>query len=297
MKKYIFTFIPFFLFITSTFAGGGWPQPKRFGYFKLSEWWLISDQHYTDTGGIDPNATNGLFSTSIYAEYGFTNKLTGIIYAPIYSRALFYNTVSSTTSEITIPGEAINSIGDFDVSLKYGLIEGPIALSTTLTLGLPLGNDAGGSQKNLQTGDGEFNQMIRVDIGTGFNVGATSAYASAYSGFNNRTNGFSDEFRFGVEAGINLFNNRITAIARLYGIQSFQNGKTGKENNTSIFANNSEHLTFGPEIAYNINENWGVSAGFGTALSGRLIYAATSYTVGVFYKLKPKQQDGSRYGS
>ena len=75
------------------------------------------------------------------------------------------------------------------------------------------------------------------------------------------------------------------------------NGIEGqRENSTSIFANNSEHLTFGPELAYNISDNWGVSAGFGTALSGKLIYAATSYNVGVFFKLKPSEEDiRSRY--
>jgi len=149
----------------------------------------------------------------------------------------------------------------------------------------------------LQTGDGEFNQLFRLDVGSGFNIGETTGYATAYGGYNNRTNGFSDEFRYGVEAGINLFNNRITAIARLFGVQSLRNGDIGVgENSTSIFANNSEHLTFGPEIAYNINDRWGLSAGFGTALSGQLIYAATSYNVGVFFKLKPKQQKSSRYG-
>ena len=38
-------------------AGGPWPQPKGKGYFKLSEWWIIFDQHYTDQGLIDPNVT------------------------------------------------------------------------------------------------------------------------------------------------------------------------------------------------------------------------------------------------
>ncbi len=294
--KYLSSVIFLLLFVTTAFAGG-WPQPKGHGFFKLSEWWIVSNQHYTDQGRIDPNLTNGIFNTSIYAEYGFTNKLTGIIYAPIYSRSLHYNTVSATTGEVMIPGEAVNSIGDFDVSVKYGLIDGPIVLSTTLTLGLPFGNDGGGSLGILQTGDGEFNQMLRVDAGTGFNIGQTTAYATAYAGYNNRTNGFSDEFRFGIEAGINLFKNRFTAIARLYGVQSLQNGELGiGENSTSIFANNSEHLTFGPEIAYNFNDTWGISAGIGTALSGKLIYAAPSYNVGVFFKLIPNKKKASRYG-
>jgi len=119
--KHTTSVILFLLFtITSSFAGG-WPQPKGHGFFKLSEWWIVSDQHYTDQGRIDPNLTNGIFNTSIYAEYGFTNRLTGIIYAPIFSRSLHYNTVSATTGEVSIAGEAINSIGDFDVSVKYGV--------------------------------------------------------------------------------------------------------------------------------------------------------------------------------
>ena len=286
------------LFFSSTiYAGGPWPQLKNNGYIKISEWWIISNQHYTDQGLIDPNLTNGIFNSSIYAEYGLTNRLTATVYFPFFSRAYFNNTVSGTTGETLIPGEAINSLGDTDISLTYGLLKGPVVVSASLTLGIPLGKDTGGSQGTLQTGDGEFNQMIRLDAGTGFQVGNLSAYASVYGGYNNRTEGFSDEIRFGVEAGVTLFNNRLTAIARLYGIQSLNNGIEGqRENSTSIFANNSEHLTFGPELAYNISDNWGVSAGFGTALSGKLIYAATSYNVGVFFKLTPSaKRNKTRY--
>ena len=98
---------------------------------------------------------------------------------------------------------------------------------------------------------------------------------------------FSDEYRFGVEAGVTLFDNKVIALARLYGVESLQNGTLPSDqiNSTSIFANNSEHLTFSPEIAYNINDRWGVSAGMGKALSGKIIFANTSYTVGVFMKL------------
>ena len=284
LKITVFCFLSFFLGNVAR-AGGPWPQPKNGGYIKISEWWIIANQHYTDAGQIDPNLTNGLFNSSIYAEYGLTDRLTGTLYFPFFSRAYFNNTVSGTTGETLIPGEAINSIGDTDISLKYNLIQGSVPISATLTLGIPLGNDGGGSLGTLQTGDGEFNQMLSLDAGTGFQLGSANAYASISAGYNNRTEGFSDEFRFGLEAGIGLFKNRLTAIARLYGTQSLRNGVEGqRENSTSIFANNSEHLTFGPELAFNITDEWGVSAGFGTALSGALIYAATSYNVGVYYK-------------
>ncbi len=284
----------FFLILIVSFplseisAGGGWPQPKGRGFFKLSQWWLVADQHYTDRGLIDPNLTNGIFISSLYAEYGFTDRLTGVLYFPFLSRSYFNNTISGTTGEVLTPGEAINTIGDTDLSIKYGIFtKGPVVLSATLTLGLPVGEDSGGSDNQLQTGDGEFNQLLQLDAGTGFKVGNLSAYANIYAGYNNRSEGFSDEIRYGVEAGVNLFDDRITAIVRLFGVESTQNGSLDATTSTgtSIFANNAEHFTFAPEIAYNINDRWGVSAGAGFALSGRLIYAAPSYNFGVFFKL------------
>ena len=276
-------------FSINVFAGGGWPQPKGWGYFKLSQWWVISDQHFTDAGVIDPNTTNGLFNTSLYAEYGFTNRLTGIAYVPFFSRAYFNNTVSGTTGEIEIPGEAINSFGDTDLGLKYGLtLNKPVALSATLTFGLPLGNSSGGTAGNLQTGDGEFNQLLQIDAGSGFQVGKIAAYGNVYAGFNNRSKGFSDEFRYGIEGGVTLANNKLTLIGRLYGVKSFKNGDlpADRSNATSVFSNNTEHLSISPEIAYSINDKWGVSATVGGAISGRLIFASPSYSFGVFYKLK-----------
>lgn len=274
--------------LTRLSAGGGWPQPKGHGYFKLYEWWLVANQHYTDQGLIDPNITFGIFNTSIYMEYGITDRLTVIMNAPLFSRTYFNNQVSFTTGDIIMPGEAINTIGDTDLGFQFGLFSGKgWSASATLMLGIPIGEDSGGSTGILQTGDGEFNQFLRLDIGRGFGLGNADAYFNAYAGFNNRTNGFSDEYRFGVEAGLTFLNKKITALARLYAVESLKNGDLPAErsNSTSIFANNSEHLTFSPSIAYNFNEKWGVSASLGKALSGEIIFANTSYSVGVFMKL------------
>ena len=283
--KYILC-LSFCLSLNQAWAGGGWPQKKGRAFIKLSQWWVISDQHFTDMGGIDPNTTYGIFNTSIYGEYGISNRLTGILYAPIFSRAYFNNTVSGTTGEVIIPGEAINSFGDTDIGLKYGLTQGRIATSVSVMLGLPIGENQGGSNNTLQTGDGEFNQLVQFDAGTSFRLGSLPMYANAYMGYNNRTNGFSDEWRFGVEVGATLGKEKWIPIVRLFGVQSLQNGNVdGIPNSTSIFANNSEHLTIAPELNYQFNPKWGVSAGFATALSGRIIFASPSYSVGIFTKI------------
>lgn len=284
MKKSLYILCLFIISSISLQAGGGWPQEKGHGYFKLSQWWVIGTEHFTDVGLRDPNVTNALYNTSLYAEYGFTDRLTGILYAPFFSRALFNNRVSNTTGEIIDPGEAINSIGDFDLSIKYGLIrKGSFALSATLTLGLPLGENGGGSEGTLQTGDGEFNQLLQVDAGIGFPIGNVNAYANVYTGFNNRTRGFSDEFRYGIEVGATLFNNKVIATTRFIGIESFNNGTLPSESTgVTIFANNTEFFSFAPEIAFKFADNFGVSAGLSKPLSGKLIYANTAYNVGVF---------------
>lgn len=286
--KFIFLFFIQIIFISNIVAGP-WPVPKGKAYYKLSEWWLVFDQHYTDAGQIDPNVTTGIYTTAFYGEYGLTDRLTAIAYAPLLVRNTMNNLVSNTTSEVLVEGDAINTIGDIDLGIKYGLtkVGASVPISATLMLGIPTGETSGGRQGNLQTGDGEFNQLVQVDIGTGFSIGKTSAYASAYTGFNNRTNDFSDEFRYGIEGGVNLLNKKLWLIGRLFGVESFKNGATAESvTSTSIFANNSEFTSYSLEAAVYITDKVGVSANIASAFRGEIIAASPSYSVGVFWDLK-----------
>jgi len=274
------------LFGASLVAGGPWPKQKGDGYFKLYQFWLQFDEHYTTTGELDPNATLGLYNTAVYAEYGLTDRLTGVLHLPFYSRNVINNQVSMTRGNVIIPGEAIGGLGDAELSARYALTAPGAAfpVSATLTLGLPLGEAAGGEQMNLQTGDGEFNQMLTLSAGKSL---ADNLYATASIGVNNRTNGFSDEFRFGLEAGVGVANNRVWLIGRLDGVNSFMNGETAATvNSTSIFSNNAEYVSVGGEVNVYVTDNLGVSAGAATAVSGRIIAAAPAFSAGVFYDLK-----------
>ena len=281
-----------FLFIVSiqltAFAGGPWPVKKGKAYIKLSEWWTVFDQHYTDRGFLDPNVTTGIFNTNFYTEYGITDQFTVIANANLFSRTYMNNLKSGTTGEILVPGEALNSIGDIDLGFKYGFKLGkkiPVALS--LVLGIPTGVQSGGSQGNLQTGDGEFNQIIQVDIGGSFSLGKIPAYYSAYTGINNRTQGFSDEWRLGAEAGLGLFDKKLWLISRLNIVDSFKNGATAETNSsTSIFSNNSEFSSIGLEANWYVSQKFGISAGAAGAFRGEIIAAAPSFNVGVFLDLK-----------
>lgn len=289
MKKLTLVLSIYFLVQTFAQAGGGWPQPKGGVYLKLSEWWIVANQHYTDQGRIDPNTTSGIFNSSIYGEFGLTDRITAIAHVPFFSRAYMNNVVSGTTGEVLIPGEAINGFGDSNLGIKYALTTiSQIRTAATLTFGLPLGESAGGTQGNLQIGDGEFNQILQLDASTAFSVNdKTTIYGTATAGFNNRTKGFSDEFQYGLEVGLGLFNSKLWLVGKLTGVESLRNGTLASDaNSTSIFANNSEHTSLTTEVAYYITPKFGVSASYATAFRGELIFANPSYSVGVFLDLK-----------
>lgn len=283
--KTLVLFVSSLLLSVSVFAGGGWPQLKGKGYFKLNQFWIVANQHYTSTSNIDPNGTRGSYFTNIYGEYGISDRFTGIVYWPFYARSTVHEQVSGTNGQTITPGDAINGIGDMDLSIKYGLTPGKrIAVSASLLLGLPLGQSSGGVDGTLQTGDGEFNQMLQLDAGTSIKVGNLYPYANVFVAFNNRTNGFSDEFRYGVEVGLEY--KFLFAVVRMHGVHSFKNGELNFNTaGTSLFANNAEYLAITPELAVKFSDAWGVSGSIGTAVWGKLIFAKPTYSVGVYFKL------------
>ncbi len=268
---------------------GQWSKGKGKGFYKLSAWYLKTDQHYTDTGDIDPNVTRSQFNVNFYTEYGISNKLDLVAYVPFFARATQNNVFSGTTNALIQEGEAVSSIGDIDLGVNYNFFrKGKWSASAKLLLGLPTGEDAGGSDGSYQTGDGEFNQYLSGLIGYSTTLKNTPLYAKAYLGFNNRTQNFSDELRLGLESGINIFNNKVWVIGRIDVVESLQNGSLNAQNNTqgSIFANNVEFIGVGLEASYYITKKLGVSLTYGGAVSGRIIAANPSISGGIFLDIK-----------
>lgn len=283
-KRKVFVLIISGLLFTNLLnAGGGWPQKKGRGYFKLSEYVIVSDRYFSPAGDLLDIATAGIYITSLYGEYGITDRLTAIAYVPFFSRATLNKQVSSFDGNVLAEGDEVNSFGDTDLTLKYGLITNkPIVVSASLTLGLPLGNSTGGNTGVLQTGDGEFNQMISLEASRGLRKGR--AWVSALLAFNHRSENFSDEFRYGLEVGHKLGNRWIAGI-KLLSVNSLSNGSDFETPANGIFSNNIEYIATTYELSYSWNERFGVSGAIGTALDGRRVLANPSYSVGVFMNL------------
>jgi hypothetical protein len=276
MKRLIIVFLILFNF--PALAGGGWVQPKNKGYFKLNQYAMYANTYFAPSGDLLDITTTGFYSTSLYAEHGITSRLTGIIYAPVFVRSTL-NRQETAAGELVQPGDHLNSIGDVDVTVKYGLItDKSWVMSAALTLGLPLGENSGGSTRLLQTGDGEFNQLVTLELS--HSLKNNPLYFSLLTGFNNRTNQFSDEFRYGAEIGVGL--DRLYALIRFYGIKSLFNGADSPPVANGLFANNVEYLSVTPEIGYKIGKNWGVAASVGGAFFAKNILAAPGYSFGIY---------------
>lgn len=285
-KNNYLIFLTFLIF--STTISAQWSKGKGKGYYKLSTWSVVADKHYTDTGEIDPNATRGTLNIGFYGEYGLSNKIDLISYIPFFTRNFQNNSVSGTRGNIITRGATLNAFGDLDIGIRYGIIKNnSLALSASLKFGLPTGKTSGGTELALlQSGDGEFNQLLQIDLGIPLNLIIFPAYGKTFVGYNSRSQGFSDEVHLGGEIGIKFFN-KVWLTGRLNLLRSTKNGTLDATTaNGSLFANNIEYTNLGLGFAYYINKKIGLSYDYGSAINGRVVAAAPSHSVGLFIDIK-----------
>ena len=284
MKKNSIILVALLLF---TSVQGQWINEKGKGYYKIGSWSLLADEHYTDQGIVDPNATRGLFINSIYAQYGLSTKINLITYISFLVKNYQFAQVSQTNGKVYEPRQKYNGFGDINLGLEYGLkTAGNWVFSTTLTFGIPSGKSQAGSDGSYQTGDGEFNQLLQFNLGSGFGIGKQNFYLKSYFGLNNRTQGFSDEVHSYFETGTQVLKNKLLLLTRVHWIKPLYNGTLSAESsNGSIFANNVESMILGGEMAFQIGKKWGVSATLTQPLFGKVIFKATTYSGGIFFNL------------
>jgi len=275
------SFIIVFTIIASlSFGQSAWNKKKGEGFVKLAQTAIVSDQFFDAEGNTQGITTTGVFITSLYAEYGISDKLTGLAYFPFF----FRNTLNEqflVNSGVTVPGDELNSIGDSFIGASYALKQdGPLVFNVSVILGLPIGETSGGDTQLLQSGDGEFNQLVKFNAGYSFYP--LPIYATASIGFNNRTNDFSDEFHLSAEVGY-TFKQQLNIALKVYSLTSFENGDADSAQN-GLFANNTEYLAIGPEVSFIFKNNLGFSASAQGAFSGQNILASPSYSFGAYYK-------------
>ena len=270
--------IPFIIFLI-TFSinvnAQAWTKPKGEGFYKIDYTVIQTNQVFDPGGQVVPFRTLGNHTFSLYGERGITDKFTIQAYIPFLVRNVLNETKGAQTGTILEPGIEENNIGDIDIALRYALPFGTLPVSATLLFGLPTGNSTQNS--GLFTGDGEFNQMLKLSTG----AGAAKWWTQFGLGFNNRTKGFSDEVRYDAEFGYKMLNQKLLTILKLSGIESLNNG-TEAVSSTGLFSNNVEYLSPGLEFLYFIKPKFGVSFRAAGAVKGQNVLASPSFSFGVF---------------
>ncbi|MBL7814778.1 MAG: hypothetical protein JNL70_07205 [Saprospiraceae bacterium] len=277
MKNLIKSIFFFTILIPSVLTAQAWSKSKGQGFYKLDFTSIKATDVFDTKGDVVPFRTLGNYSTSFYGEYGLTNNVTLVGYVPFFVRNVVNETKGKQTGNIIEPGIVNNSFGDMDLGFRYQLPIKNVAVAANLILGIPTGDSK--QADGLFTGDGEFNQLIKIGVGSG----GKRWWTQGALGFNNRTKGFSDEFRYDFEFGYKFFNDRLLAIFKINGIESFNNG-TAQAATTGLFSNNVEYMGIGPEVLYyaNAKKTIGISARIAGATKGQNVLAAPSMSIGVF---------------
>ena len=265
----------FSLFILKNVSSQAWTKPKGEGFYKLDYTLIQTNKVYDPGGKIVPFRTLGNHTLSLYGERGITDKFTIQAYIPFFVRNVLNETKGAQTGVLLEPGIEENNIGDIDIAFRYALPFGSLPISATLLFGLPSGNNTQNS--GLFTGDGEFNQMLKISTG----VGAAKWWTQFGLGYNNRTKGFSDEVRYDAEFGYKMLNDKLLTIFKLSGIESLNNGTEGPSS-TGLFSNNVEFLSPGLELLYFIKPKIGLSFRAAGAVKGQNVLAAPSFSLGIF---------------
>ena len=260
--------------------GQGWTREKGTGFYKLAFNYVASDQFYEQNGEILTIPTLNDYTISLYGEYGLTDAITAVAYVPVLKRLVLNRQVGEPSGFEYFEGDEATGLADIDVGVKVSLLKsGGSILTAGVQFGLPVGDDA--QENGLYTGDGEFNQMLTA--GLGYSFYPAPAYTSAYAGFNNRTSGFSDEFRYGVEGGYTVAEI-LTATFKVDGKMSLKNGDgTASGGTGGLFANDQSYLTYGGHLGWHITESFGLSAGITSAFYTRNTLSAPEFTVGFFF--------------
>ena len=255
-------------------TSGGWPQPEKGGFVKADVYYIDATRVFNDEGEAVAVPRYTFLSANIYAEAGFTKNLTGIVYFPFLVR--------SETMQAANPDKKIteSAPGDLDIGVRYGFLrKDKLVMSGVLMLGVPSGR--ADDEELLWTGDGEFNQLVKLEAGYSFPY---NVYAVAGGGFNKRSGGFSDEIIFDAEVGATLFDNRINFALKINGRSAIGNGDDDVFGGYGMFSNNTEYFAYGPDITLFLKNGLGISVNTFGAFYGRNLLAAPSVSAGIVYR-------------
>lgn len=280
MKLLPLVFLLTTVLLSETVFAGAWTRKQHTLYSKLSFSTLSTNTFYTRDGGKLTTADFRTWSTDIYGEYGVLDRLTAIAKIPILKSASFETTGSKA------------GIGDVGIGFRYGIISQtstPVAITTFFEFpsgdenGLASLNDGSGVVR-LPTGDGEFNTRIVASISHSFHP--VPAFISVDAGYNIRTEGFTNEYMFGLQAGYKPAPGFwIQGILQALGPVGRTNPDLQGGGVRLGLGEGVQYTAYGFGVAYEIVENVSLSFDYHSAFGKTTnIYSGANLIAGISYE-------------
>lgn len=266
-------FIIFMLPLQQTVAGA-WPQKKGTGYYKLDFRYMGSDKTYSSDGIkiAIPKLTD--ITIGMFGSYGITDKLTGFI-----GLAAFKSVKLDTIQSALNFDNEVSGFGDINAGLKYGLGKiGNTYFSVKFILGLPTGKSD--IDSSLWLGSGDFNQAVGFEAGHSFYP--APFYINGGLSYNNRNEGFSDEFVYSIEGGYKIIKD-LSLILRFHGQISMKNGDSNVTGGLFTYENNQQFIAYSAELIYKLTKNFGVKGYYESGGKGKNIISTPVISAGIFF--------------
>jgi len=267
----------------SAVAQSGWTRRKNTYFAKIAYNYFQSSDYYNPSG---EKLVTSLFrqqSIAFYGEYGFTDRFTAIVHAPLF-KGNGYETTNT-----------VYGIGDLKLEFKYRLLKKiPLAISVAPEFPTGSRNNYAINKKNpqesinLPTGDGEFNLWTTLSGSASFHP--VQAYVSLSAAFNYRTRyediNFRNQLKYSAEAGYKIAD-LVWINATLTAQQSL-----GEQSGTTDFVrgDGTEFTALSLGAAYEFTSHWSLTAQAWSysdlIFSRKNIYSAPTYSIGIFYEIK-----------
>ncbi|MGB5289497.1 MAG: hypothetical protein WBQ32_05165 [Ignavibacteriaceae bacterium] len=253
---------------------GAWTQKKGTGYYKSDFRYLGGNKIYDLNGDKIAIPDFKDITVGVFGSYGVTDDFTLMLNAAVFK------SVKLDTSTVALGFEnEVSGFGDILVGGKYKLAKfGQSFISGKLLINLPTGEST--PDGGLWTGSGDYHQTIGLEYG--YSLWPIPVYLNAGVTYTNRTQGFSDEFRYGIEAGYTIIQN-LSLIVRFHGQLSMKNGDENVTGGFGIFSNNQQYIAYNAELAYKFTDNFGVKGYYESGGAGKNIISAPVINVGLFF--------------
>lgn len=274
---------PFYFFIAIFFslqitAQSPWIQ-KKGHFFANVSYSSISD--YSELFGAPDFSLSGTITDrtyQFYGEYGLTNKTNLLVNIPLKS----IDINNYVDPAVFCGGDCAESFsktafGNITLGLKHNFLKKKWVLSGQLSMQMNTGTYDETSA--IRTGFDAYTFTPLFLVGTSFGKN----YFQSFIGADIRSNNYSSNLKIGGEIGRKLTQN-IWVIGFVDVSQSLNNGDiTFPTNNAanSLYVNDQEYLAYGLKGIFEFYD-FGLTAGFGSALSGNNVPKKAAISFGVF---------------